>query len=83
MALKQAYVGKWRIDDHMDDWDQDFIDLVVPGHFAIRKDGTGFFQFGAVVGKLHCRIEDRRCPGLARGALPCRSGRRLSDLVRL
>jgi len=29
MTLKQAYVGKWRI-DHMDEWDEDFC-LVAPG----------------------------------------------------
>jgi len=57
MTLKQAYVGKWRI-DHMDEWDKDFIDLVAPGHFTIKKDGTGFFQFGVVEGELDCRIED-------------------------
>ena len=41
----------------MDAWDQDFVDLVVPGHFTIRKDGTGCFQFGAVQGEMDCRIE--------------------------
>jgi hypothetical protein len=24
-----------------------FIDLVVPTHFTLKKDGTGFFQLGA------------------------------------
>ena len=42
----------------MDQWDQDFVDLEVPGHVTVRKDGTGSFQFGMVQGELDCRIDD-------------------------
>ena len=42
----------------MDQWDQDFVDLVTTGHVTIQKDGTGGFQFGAVQGEMDCRIED-------------------------
>lgn len=56
MKIPEPYVGRWRI-IHMDQWDQDFVDLVVPGHVTIRKDGTGSFQFGAVQGEMDCRIE--------------------------
>jgi hypothetical protein len=56
MKTPERYIGKWRI-THMDEWDQDFVDLVVPGNFTIRKDGMGSFQFGAVQGEMDCRIE--------------------------
>ena len=36
MRMKKAYVGKWRIVE-MEQWDKDFIDEEVPGHFTIRK----------------------------------------------
>jgi len=57
MRIPEAYVGKWRI-THMDQWDQDFVDLVTAGHVTVRKDGTGGLQFGAVQGEMDCRIED-------------------------
>ena len=50
------YIGKWRI-VQMDQWDQEFVYLVVPGYVTIRKDGTGSFQFGAVQGEMDCKIE--------------------------
>ncbi len=56
--MKKAYIGKWSIEE-MEAWDKDFIDLVVPGHFTIRKDAQGEFQFGAVEGNMDCRIEKR------------------------
>lgn len=40
----------------MDQWDQDFVDLVVPGHITIRRDGSGSFQFGAVEDEMDCRV---------------------------
>ena len=48
--------GKWRITE-MEQWDRDFIDLVVPGHITFQKNGDGSFQFGAVEGWLDCRVE--------------------------
>jgi hypothetical protein len=41
----------------MEHWDQDFIDLVVPGHITLEEDGFGSFQFGAVEGQIDYRIE--------------------------
>lgn len=41
----------------MDGWDQDFVDLEVPGHFTIRKNGIGSFQFGGAQGEMDCRVE--------------------------
>lgn len=41
----------------MEVWDQDFVDLVVPGYIKFEKDNLGKFQFGAVTGHLDCRLE--------------------------
>ncbi|MEW6586620.1 MAG: hypothetical protein AB1442_13565 [Nitrospirota bacterium] len=56
MKIPNKYIGKWRI-NHMDQWDTDYIDMEVPGHMKINKDGTGHFQFGLVIGEMDCRIE--------------------------
>jgi hypothetical protein len=56
MKTPEPYVGKWRI-THMDEWDQDFVDLVAPGYVKIQKDGSGTFQFAAVQGEMDCRFE--------------------------
>jgi uncharacterized protein YndB with AHSA1/START domain len=56
MKVSESYVGEWRI-VKMDQWDQEFIDLVVPGHVTIRKSGKGSFQFGAVEGEMDCRMQ--------------------------
>lgn len=41
----------------MDQWDQEFVDLVSPGHVTIRKAGRGSFQFGAVEGGMDCNVQ--------------------------
>jgi hypothetical protein len=41
----------------MSEWDQDFVDLVAPGHLTIKEDGTGQFQFGAVEAGIDRHIE--------------------------
>ena len=53
--MSNQYVGTWRIVE-MEQWDQDFIDLVVPGYIAFREDHRGEFHFGAVHGDLDYRI---------------------------
>ena len=35
--MRHPYVGSWRIVE-MEQWDQDFIDLMVPGYIAFRGD---------------------------------------------
>ena len=37
-------------------WDQDYMDMEVPGHFTFREDGGGDFQFGLVCGEMDCRV---------------------------
>jgi hypothetical protein len=54
--MLQEFVGRWRIVE-MEQWDKDFIDMIVPGFFEFRKDGTGEFQFGCVNGQMDCRAE--------------------------
>ena len=53
---KAQYIGKWRIIE-MELWDQDYIDLVIPGYFSFDKDDLGNFQFGTVEGQIEYRIE--------------------------
>jgi hypothetical protein len=43
----KSIIGKWRLID-MEQWDQEFIDLVEPGYIAFKKSGTGEMVFGAV-----------------------------------
>ncbi len=56
MALRAS--GRWRIVE-MDLWDRDAIDLVGPGFFEIKADGTGSFQFIAVEGAIDGRHVER------------------------
>jgi hypothetical protein len=56
MQINKAYVGKWRITE-MEQWDKDYIDMMVPGHVTIGNDGTGSLQFGAVEAEVDCRVE--------------------------
>jgi hypothetical protein len=53
--MSNPYLGTWHIIE-MEQWDQDYIDLVVPGYISFRKDQRGEFQFGAVHGDLDYRI---------------------------
>lgn len=43
-AALKPFIERWRI-RHMDVWDQDYVDLVVPGYIEIEPDGQGSFQF--------------------------------------
>ena len=54
-AMKPEYVGIWRITE-MSEWDQEYIDLVAPGHLTVKRDGTGEFQFGVVETDFDCRV---------------------------
>ena len=53
----QQYVGRWQIVE-MEAWDQEYVNMEVPGHFTFRKDGSGRFQFGLVQGEMDCRLEN-------------------------
>jgi len=54
--MSHEYIGTWRIIE-MDEWDQDDVDLVVPGYIAFDAKGSGTFECGTVEGSLDYRIE--------------------------
>ena len=41
----------------MDNWDQDYVDMVIPGHITVTKHG-GEMEFGVVNCDLDCRVEE-------------------------
>lgn len=47
--MKSTLTGKWKI-IWMELWEQDFVDMDVPGHISMTEDGRGNFQFGLVSG---------------------------------
>ncbi len=53
------FIGPWRI-VWMDGWDQDYVDMEVPGHFTFEKKGIGNFQFGMVQGQIDYRLVANR-----------------------
>ena len=53
------FVGKWRI-VWMEQWAQEFVDLVQPGYFEFTEDGFGEFAFIAVRGWLDVRVSSQR-----------------------
>ena len=48
------FVGKWRITE-MEQWDQDYVDLVEPGYIELNKNNQGEFVFGTVKGFIDYR----------------------------
>jgi hypothetical protein len=52
----KPFIGKWSIVE-MEAWDQEYVNMEVPGHFTFKKDGTGHFQFGLVQGWMDCHAE--------------------------
>jgi len=58
--MRSPLIGPWRI-IWMSDWDQDYVDMDVPGHFTFGPGGSGSFQFGMVQGQMDCKADRRRC----------------------
>lgn len=54
----KPFIGKWLIVE-MEAWDQEYVNMEVPGHFTFNKDGKGQFHFGLVQGEMDCRLENR------------------------
>ena len=52
----KPFIGTWSITE-MEVWDQDYVNMEIPGHFTFKKDGPGHFQFGLVQGEMDCRVE--------------------------
>ena len=42
----------------MEQWDQDFVDMVSPGQITFTRGGRGEFHFGAVDVTLDWRVND-------------------------
>jgi hypothetical protein len=53
--MKTTCVGRWRIVE-MEQWDQEFIDLVSPGQVTFEAGRRGHFHFGAVDLDLDWRL---------------------------
>lgn len=51
--------GHWRI-VWMSEWDQDYVDMEVTGHFTFAASGQGDFQFGLVVGQMDWQQHGQR-----------------------
>lgn len=49
------FIGRWKI-TWMDEWAQDYVDLIEPGYFKFDEEGLGEFAFGAVHGWVDVRI---------------------------
>lgn len=56
MKQMKPFTGKWRIVE-MEAWDQDDVDMEVPGYIRIDSDGIGQLQFGLVSGDIDGRVE--------------------------
>lgn len=52
--MKSPLLTRWRIVG-MEQWDQDFVDLVSPGHITFEPGGTGQLHFGCVDAELDWR----------------------------
>ncbi len=50
-------LGKWKITE-MEQWDQEYIDLLEPGYIEINKGNLGEFVFGTVKEFIHFRIKN-------------------------
>jgi len=53
------FAGPWRI-VWMSGWDQDYVDMDVPGHITFENTQSGSFQFGMVQGQMDCRLDKRQ-----------------------
>jgi hypothetical protein len=51
---KVPFAGPWRI-VWMSEWDQDHVNMDVPGHITFDARQSGNFQFGMVQGQMDCR----------------------------
>lgn len=49
MPMKKAYVGKWRLME-MEQWEKEYIDLVVPGHDRKGPSGNAKERYCGVPG---------------------------------
>lgn len=76
------FTGTWRI-VWMSAWDQDYVDMEVPGHVTFETARSGHFQFGLVQGQMDCRRRGRRVDFTWEGADEGdeMSGRGIAEIV--
>lgn len=57
-AFSKAFAGRWRILE-MDNWNNDFLDLIGEAHLTFIGTGEGEIAFGALKGFLDVRYGTR------------------------
>ncbi len=57
----KEFVGKWKIIE-MEQWDQEYIDLIEPGYIQFDSEQLGEIRFGTVHGFLDCRFSSKGQP---------------------
>jgi hypothetical protein len=57
-TFAQAFAGRWRIAE-MDQWDNNFLDLVEEAHITFEGSSDGEIAFGALKGFLDVRYGSR------------------------
>jgi len=55
----RQFTHSWRI-VWMSEWDQDYVDMEVPGFVTFESSEDGHFQFGLVKGEMDCRWQNPR-----------------------
>lgn len=55
----KSLAGCWRI-VWMSEWDQDYVDLEVPGYITLAATGLGNFQFGLVTGEIDWKFQGQQ-----------------------
>jgi hypothetical protein len=60
---RNAFADTWRI-IWMSAWDQDYVDIDVPGHITFGAGRSGSFQFGMVQGQMDWRVGEPRENGV-------------------
>lgn len=62
--------GHWRI-IWMEEWDQEYVNLVEPGYIRMDSQGNGEFQFGVVTGYFYTNPEKTHFDSTWEGSQEC------------
>jgi hypothetical protein len=58
---RSPFPGRWRI-TWMSGWDQEYVDMEVPGHFTFINGRAGSFQFGLLQAQMDCNTRAASTP---------------------
>jgi len=61
MKERNPFSGSWRI-TWMSGWDQEYVDMEVPGHFTFINGRTGSFQFGLLQAQMDWNVRAASMP---------------------